>query len=335
MNDVLLWGLFLSAFLSSTLLPGGSEAVLAILTSQQSHPLWLLLTVATAGNTLGGMTSWGIGRLIAIRYSVEQIIASTQSPSTNHRDEGRGCCGSPHPNPPLEGEGMIADSPEIEEEGMMLSSQEIEGEGMIADSPEIEEEGMMLSSQEIEEEGMIADSPEIEEEGMMLGSPEIEREGIMLGSQEIEGEGMMLGSPEIKREGVMADSREIEGEGMMLGSREIEGEGMMLGSQEIEGEGTLRSERSSPLPQGGGEGEGRLTDSLLVPPALNKGDKHQPAIERIRRWGSPVLLLSWLPVIGDPLCVAAGWLRIHWLLSLVLIGIGKTVRYLVVIYLFS
>jgi len=133
-----LWGLFLSAFLSSTLLPGGSEAVLAVLTSQQSQPLWLLLTIASLGNTLGGMTSWGIGRLIAIRYPAEEI---------NKRH-------------------------------------------------------------------------------------------------------------------------------------------------------------------------------------------HQRAVARIRRWGSPVLLLSWLPVIGDPLCVAAGWLKIHWLVSLILIGIGKTLRYLVVIYLF-
>ncbi|MGM0680036.1 MAG: hypothetical protein ACQESY_09255 [Pseudomonadota bacterium] len=47
-----------------------------------------------------------------------------------------------------------------------------------------------------------------------------------------------------------------------------------------------------------------------------------------------MLLLSWLPVIGDPLCVAAGWLRIHWLLSLVLIGSGKTARYAVVVFVF-
>jgi membrane protein YqaA with SNARE-associated domain len=44
-------------------------------------------------------------------------------------------------------------------------------------------------------------------------------------------------------------------------------------------------------------------------------------------------LLSWLPVIGDPLCVAAGWLRLHWFLSLVFIGIGKTARYAVLLYL--
>ena len=134
--DASLWSLFVSAFLASTLLPGGSEVVLAYLASNETHSPLMLLLVAAVGNTLGGMTSWGIGRLIAYKY-------------------------------PARG---------------------------------------------------------------------------------------------------------------------------------------------------------------LVKPA------HQQAVDRIQRWGSPLLLLSWLPVIGDPLCVAAGWLRVHWLLSLVFIGVGKTARYAVILY---
>lgn len=57
------------------------------------------------------------------------------------------------------------------------------------------------------------------------------------------------------------------------------------------------------------------------------------AVVRLRRYGSPVLLLSWLPVVGDPLCVAAGWLRIHWGLALGFIAIGKTVRYAVILWI--
>jgi len=132
-----LWFLFFSAFISSTLFPGGSEAVLAYLASEAEHPLFLLVTVATLGNTLGAMTSWGIGRLISIRYSVEKLSKTSQ----------------------------------------------------------------------------------------------------------------------------------------------------------------------------------------------------QKAVERIQKYGSPILLLSWLPVVGDPLCVAAGWLRIHWLWSLVFISVGKLLRYIVVIYI--
>ncbi|UCE89771.1 MAG: DedA family protein [Pseudomonadota bacterium] len=134
-----LWALFLSAFISSTLFPGGSEAVLAYLASDTVHSPWLLLAVASAGNTLGGMTSWGLGRLIAWRYPVDQ-----------------------------------------------------------------------------------------------LAKP-----------------------------------------------------------------------------------------------------RHRQALDWLRRWGAPALLLSWLPLIGDPLCVAAGWLKMHWLLCLILIGVGKTLRYAGVIALFA
>ena len=137
--DISLWSLFISAFISSTLFPGGSEVVLAYLTSTESNSLVLLIFVATLGNTLGGMSSWLVGRLIAVKYSAEQL----ENPS------------------------------------------------------------------------------------------------------------------------------------------------------------------------------------------------QQKAVERIQQYGSPVLLLSWLPVVGDPLCVAAGWLRIHWLWSLLFIGIGKCLRYVVVVYFFS
>ena len=35
----------------------------------------------------------------------------------------------------------------------------------------------------------------------------------------------------------------------------------------------------------------------------------------LQRWGTPALLFSWLPLVGDALCVAAGWLRLHWLVN--------------------
>lgn len=61
---------------------------------------------------------------------------------------------------------------------------------------------------------------------------------------------------------------------------------------------------------------------------LTKPAQHL-AVERVRRWGSPALLFSWVPVIGDPLCIAAGWLRMGWVRALVCIGIGKGCRYAV------
>ena len=134
-----LWVLFFSAFISSTLFPGGSEAVLAYLAGDTQYSTSVLVLVATLGNTLGGMTSWGLGRLIAIKYSAEQL----EKPS------------------------------------------------------------------------------------------------------------------------------------------------------------------------------------------------HQKAVEWLHKYGSPVLLFSWLPVIGDPLCVAAGWLRVNWQLSMLFIAVGKALRYLVIVYFVS
>jgi membrane protein YqaA with SNARE-associated domain len=51
----------------------------------------------------------------------------------------------------------------------------------------------------------------------------------------------------------------------------------------------------------------------------------------LQRHGAPLLTLSWLPLIGDPLCLAAGWLAIDWRRALLWIALGKGVRYLLVI----
>ena len=45
------------------------------------------------------------------------------------------------------------------------------------------------------------------------------------------------------------------------------------------------------------------------------------------RHGAPILLLAWAPIIGDLLCVAAGWLRLPWLACLLWMALGKSARY--------
>jgi membrane protein YqaA with SNARE-associated domain len=47
----------------------------------------------------------------------------------------------------------------------------------------------------------------------------------------------------------------------------------------------------------------------------------------VKRFGAPALLLSWVPIMGDPLCVAAGWLRLDPWLAALFIGLGKLARY--------
>lgn len=58
--------------------------------------------------------------------------------------------------------------------------------------------------------------------------------------------------------------------------------------------------------------------------------KDLPGLPAMWRYGSPALLLSWVPLIGDPLCVAAGWLRLDPWLSLLFMALGKFARYVVI-----
>jgi membrane protein YqaA with SNARE-associated domain len=53
-------------------------------------------------------------------------------------------------------------------------------------------------------------------------------------------------------------------------------------------------------------------------------------VEELQRYGVWILLFSWVPVIGDGFCVAAGYLGWSRTLCLSLIVIGKATRYGVV-----
>lgn len=70
---------------------------------------------------------------------------------------------------------------------------------------------------------------------------------------------------------------------------------------------------------------------LLLQRVLRVSPESQRRAERVfSRYGSWSLLLSWLPVLGDPLCLAGGVLRTSFWRFLVLVSVGKFIRYLVV-----
>ncbi len=57
-------------------------------------------------------------------------------------------------------------------------------------------------------------------------------------------------------------------------------------------------------------------------------EQHVARAERwFARFGRPALLLAWLPVVGDPLCLVAGVLRVGVASFLVLVTLGKLARY--------
>lgn len=55
---------------------------------------------------------------------------------------------------------------------------------------------------------------------------------------------------------------------------------------------------------------------------------HRLARYWLRRFGAKACLLSWLPVVGDPLCAVAGWLRLPFWPCVAYMAVGKFLRYL-------
>ena len=72
-SDLSLWGLFISSFLAATLLPGGSEAVLAGVLSLHPELFWPALLLGTLGNTLGGMVSFGMGWMLPMTQQLKHV----------------------------------------------------------------------------------------------------------------------------------------------------------------------------------------------------------------------------------------------------------------------
>lgn len=61
---------------------------------------------------------------------------------------------------------------------------------------------------------------------------------------------------------------------------------------------------------------------------FNHSSHHMRAIEWLQRLGPKACLLSWLPIVGDPLCAVAGWLKMPFWPCVIYMAIGKFLRYL-------
>ncbi len=59
----------------------------------------------------------------------------------------------------------------------------------------------------------------------------------------------------------------------------------------------------------------------------------QRAEDYFKRYGVACLLFTWLPVMGDLFALAAGLMRVPWVVAIVLIVLGKTLRYSTVAFL--
>jgi membrane protein YqaA with SNARE-associated domain len=176
-SDLSLWGLFVSSLLAATLLPGGSEAVLVGVLKLHPELFWPALIIGTLGNTIGGMTTFGMGWLLPQRMGGSKAAGPRQ------------------------------------------------------DHPQVQQEQRLKHVEKVR------------------------------------------------------------------------------------------------LRHGGAEpSDARGAASHL----LAQWSDFDRNVLRVRRFGSPVLLLAWAPIIGDALCLAAGWLRQNPLYAALFMGVGKFARYWVI-----
>ena len=59
------------------------------------------------------------------------------------------------------------------------------------------------------------------------------------------------------------------------------------------------------------------------------------AEDYFKKYGVWSLLFSWLPIIGDPLTLVAGYLKVPFWIFCVLVFLGKAARYLFIVQFFS
>lgn len=95
------------------------------------------------------------------------------------------------------------------------------------------------------------------------------------------------------------------------------------GAEPETGGGGSQSERGSQSGPGGGAAAGGRRPS----PRLAGGRWHRHISQWVHRMGPGALFFSWLPIVGDPLCAVAGWLRLPFWPSVLFMTLGKFLRY--------
>lgn len=108
---------------------------------------------------------------------------------------------------------------------------------------------------------------------------------------------------------------------------------LLPGNSEIVLTALLVAERFSPWllvsVAAAGNALGGMTNVIIgrLLPELPSGRGTAAAQRWLRKYGAPALLLSWVPIIGDVLCVLAGWMRMSWTPVIVYLTVGKVLRY--------
>jgi membrane protein YqaA with SNARE-associated domain len=70
-------------------------------------------------------------------------------------------------------------------------------------------------------------------------------------------------------------------------------------------------------------------------PEKTRSRINQKTVKHLQRYGAPATFFAWLPIVGDALCLAAGWLRIRWWAALAFMAAGRLARYIAVVFLLT
>jgi len=81
-----------------------------------------------------------------------------------------------------------------------------------------------------------------------------------------------------------------------------------------------------------GNTAGGMTTYLIGRLFPEKGNLNERILQQVRRYGPAATFFAWVPLVGDGLCFAAGWLRVNWLAALGFMAAGRLARYLVIAY---
>ena len=84
-----------------------------------------------------------------------------------------------------------------------------------------------------------------------------------------------------------------------------------------------------------GNTAGGMTTYLLGRLVPEGREKQRKTYQVLRQYGAPATFFAWLPIVGDALCAAAGWLRIRWWSVLAFMAAGRLARYVAVAFLAS
>ena len=62
--------------------------------------------------------------------------------------------------------------------------------------------------------------------------------------------------------------------------------------------------------------------------SVSHQESHPTALRWLERFGPKACLMAWLPIVGDPLCGVAGWLKLSFWPCVAYMAVGKFLRYL-------